>query len=90
MNNDDELALEVTRKGLGGLNTVFGTITDKAFKYEEVMIRREAMNLNNKIYESYDPGNDNFKKAMAKQLKGIDNVNFDKFIEEESKKESDV
>ena len=71
-------------------SNTLGMLWDKAFKMEDLLLKRESMQLNNKIFETYNPGNDNFKKAMANQVKKLGEVNFDKFIEEESIKESDV
>lgn len=85
----NNMALQV-EKGLQFFINAIGMLYDKQIKLEELKLKRDALQLNSKIFETYTPENDELKKVMAKKINQLASVDFAGMVEKESLKKEDV
>lgn len=90
MNDEPRLKKELDKKGMGGLNTIIGTMLDKGLKFADLQLKRESAEYSNRLNETYDPNNDNFKKAAVEALKNINVDDVMSYVDKESMEEDSV
>ena len=87
MNDEPRLKKELDKKGMGGLNTIIGTMLDKGLKFADLQLKKESAEYSNRLNETYDPNNDNFKKAAIEALKNINVDDVMSYVDKESMEE---